>query len=340
MLVAETLTGMPALFVGRLAKTQARIEALEGRDLRLALDQIPAPATEVRVVLQTEERPLGTVQLQGRITSAWRVEGLTHVTVTVHRLFAPTDEDFLVTFLHRFLPDERVLGRQFRATAAGTVYELPAPGSVAPLPPHIRDTLAAHHGYIAHDAEPPPDAQEAPAREPEGDPEPAAESAYAHAEPPPVSRLMLAETVPLRIPLVARLDGIPFRGVAYRATEDGLRCFVVSLGRPPGFGARVALDVELGHGPGDPQRIRLVGAVAWSQAAPPEPTPTTAFALRIGPGTTREAMTTWTEAVHEATRAWRESDRKTDEDLNPTGLPPRGVVKRLEALARQPAPAT
>jgi hypothetical protein len=72
--------------------------------------------------------------------------------IQVHRIFAPTDEDFLVTFIHRFMPDERVLGRQFRTTRAGTVYELPPPGSVEPLPPDIREVIASHHGHIDHPA--------------------------------------------------------------------------------------------------------------------------------------------------------------------------------------------
>lgn len=333
MLVAETLAGMPAVFVGRHAKTDGRVEELAGRDLRLSLADIPAPATEVRVALQCEERPLGTVQFQGRILSAYRSDGEIHVVIQVHRIFAPTDEDFLVTFIHRFLPDERVLGRQFRTTSAGTVYELPPPGSVEPLPPHIRDTLASHHGYIDHPQDEIGDGIDSNAAShntPTDDPEHAAAAPAAPApESRGVSRQVLEDTFPVRIPLVAQLDGIPFLGVVYRVTDNGLRCFVASLGRAPGFGARVALDVEVPL-PTEMLRFRLIGAVAWT-LGPDESSPTTAFAVRLGPGTTREAMSHWADVVHDEIRGWRDSEGPEDPDDGQMGLPPADVRAALVA---------
>ncbi len=333
MLVAESLAGIPAVFIGRHGKTDGRVAELAGRELRLSLADIPAPATEVRVALRCEERPLGTVQLQGRILSAYRADGEIQVVIQVHRIFAPTDEDFLVTFIHRFLPDERVLGRQFRVTSAGTVYELPPPGSVEPLPPHIRDTLASHRGHVdrpqdTNDSEDEADAAThgAPADAPE-DPAPAPPG------PPPesrgVSRQVLEDTFPVRIPLVAQLDGIPFLGVVYRVTDDGLRCFIASLGRAPGFGARVALDVEVPL-PTEMLRFRLVGAVAWT-LGPDESSPTTAFALRLGPGTTRGAMTHWADIVHDEIRGWQDADGADESTDGPPGLPPPDVLAALVA---------
>ncbi|MEZ4268850.1 MAG: hypothetical protein R3F39_21045 [Myxococcota bacterium] len=336
MLVAETLAGMPAVFVGRHAKTPGRVEALEGRELRLSLADIPAPATEVRIALQCDERPLGTVQLQGRILSAYRADGEINVVIQIHRLFAPTDEDFLVTFLHRFLPDERVLGRQFRTTAAGTVYELPPPGSVQPLPPHIRDTLASHHGYIDHSHDAGTDASHAHAASQHSSD---ADAAGAPLAPPPesrgVSRQVLDDTYPVRIPLLAQLDGIPFLGVVYRVTDNGLRCFVGSLGKAPGFGARVALDVEVPL-PTEMLRFRLVGAVAWT-LGPDDSTPTTAFALRLGPGTTREAMSHWADLVHDEIRRWRDSAPSEEPEEGIPGLPPDDVVAALVAELDPPS---
>lgn len=333
MLVAETLAGMPAVFIGRRAKTDGRVEELVGRELRLSLADIPAPATEVRIALQCEERPLGTVQLQGRILSAYRADGEIQIVIQVHRIFAPTDEDFLVTFIHRFLPDERVLGRQFRVTSAGTVYELPPPGSVEPLPPHIRDTLASHHGYIDHPPEtndPGHDTHTA-AHPPEigGAGDPASTPTAPAPESRGVSRQVLEDTFPVRIPLVAQLDGIPFLGVVYRVTDDGLRCFVASLGRPPGFGARVALDVEIPL-PTEMLRFRLFGAVAWT-LGPDDSSTTTAFALRLGPGTTREAMAQWADVVRDEIRGWRDSGAPEDPDDGQPGLPPPDVTTALVA---------
>jgi hypothetical protein len=345
MLVAETLAGLPAVFIGRHAKTEGRVESLDGRELRVALADIPAPATEVRVALQTAELPLGTVQLQGRIVSAFRAEGQITITVQVVRIFAPTDEDFLVTFVHRFMPDERVLGRQFRATPAGTVYELPPPGSVEPLPPDIREVIAAHHGHIDHTASqhrltetidnsyrPRPRPFDAPHTQPGF----AAKAPTPELPLPPpdsrgVSRQLVDATFPVRIPLLAHLDGIPFLGVAYRVTDDGLRCFVASLGRAPGFGARVLLDLEIPSDDG-PRRFRVVGAVAWT-LGPDHSALTTAFALRLGPGTAREAMTQWLDLARDELRHWREHHPAPDPDEQVSGLPPADVVAALEAEA-------